>query len=618
MRTDTALGPVLYRRNGPVAEIILNLPEKLNAITPDMAEALQNAMDMAEADAEVRAILLAGAGRAFSAGFDLGTMEADPSLEDMTAVLQADFDVIMRFWNSPKPTLSAVHGYVLGGGFELAMACDMTIAADDAWFGEPEPKFGSGIVALLLPWLTGPKQAKEMLLFGNDRVSADRALQMGLVNSVVPRARLLDEARDVARRAAVLDGLAVRLTKDAINKSYGRMGLEGALREALAIDIQIETSETAESRTFKDILATQGVKAAIAWREARFATTDPAADAPETGGDAAQTYTALVVDKTDEGVTRTIRKMDKDTLPDGDVTVAVEYSSVNYKDGLCLSATGGLVRSFPHVPGIDYAGTVEHSADPRYLPGDKVVLTGWRVGENHWGGYSTRTRIGADKLVPLPDALSPAQAMMVGTAGLTSMLAVMALEKHGLTPDKGEVLVTGASGGVGSVAVAILGKLGYQVAAVTGSAEHEAFLKDLGAARIIPRAELADSVKRPLETEAWAGCIDAVGGAMLARVLGQMHYGASVAAIGLAGGADLPATVVPFLLRGVNLLGIDSVMQPFANRQQAWARIATDLPIEKLEALSTTIPLSEVAATGDRILKGEVKGRTIVALQPPG
>ena len=603
--------PVLYRRNGPIAEITLNRPTKLNSITAQMVELLHQFMDTAEADPEVRVIALFGAGRAFSAGFDLGTMEEDPSLEEMTSVLQQDFDAIMRFWKATKPTISAVHGYVLGGGFELAMACDVTIAADNAVFGEPEPKFGSGIVALLLPWLTGQKQAREMLLFGSDRVSAERALQIGLVNAVVPRAELLDRARDMAYRSAMLDALAVRMTKDAINKSYGRMGLEGALRESLAIDVQIETSETEESRTFKRLLATKGTKAAIEWREARFATSnDPS---PTTENDA-MTYTALVVDKVDDKVTQTLQTLADDTLPEGDVTIAVEYSSVNYKDGLCLSATGGLVRNFPHVPGIDYAGTVEHSADPRYNIGDKVVLTGWRVGENRWGGYATRTRIAADKLVPLPEGLTTAQAMTVGTAGLSAMLAVMALEKHGLQPSDGEVLVTGATGGVGSVAVAILANLGYSVAAVTGSAEHSDFLTGLGASRIVAREELAETIKRPLETEAWAGCIDAVGGSMLARILGQMKYGSSVAAIGLAGGMDLPATVVPFLLRGINLLGIDSVMQPFENRLEAWRRIASDLPIEKIEALATTVSLSEVADVGARILTGDVKGRTVVAL----
>jgi acrylyl-CoA reductase (NADPH) len=250
-------------------------------------------------------------------------------------------------------------------------------------------------------------------------------------------------------------------------------------------------------------------------------------------------FKALVLEKNAEGqAAAAIREMDDSALPAGDVTVAVDYSTVNYKDGLCLSPTGsGLVRAYPHVAGIDFAGTVETSTDARYKVGDKVVLTGWRVGEVHWGGYATKARVKADWLVPLPKGLTTRQAMAVGTAGLTSMLAVLALEDHGLTPAGGEVLVTGAAGGVGSVAVALLAKLGYQVAVVTGRPETEAYLRDLGATRIIPRADLAETVKRPLEAELWAGCIDAVGGPMLARVLGQMKYGASVAAVGLAGGS---------------------------------------------------------------------------------
>ena len=311
-----------------------------------------------------------------------------------------------------------------------------------------------------------------------------------------------------------------------------------------------------------------------------------------------------------------IQDLDDSALPAGDVTVAVEYSTLNYKDGLCLSPSGsGLVRAYPHVAGIDFAGTVEASDDARYKPGDKVVLTGWRAGEVHWGGYATKARVKADWLVPLAAGLTARQAMAVGTAGLTSMLAVLALEDHGLTPAAGEVLVTGAAGGVGSVAVALLAKLGYQVAAVTGRPETESYLRDLGAARIIARADLAETVKRPLEAELWAGCIDAVGGPMLARVLGQMKYGASVAAVGLAGGSGLPASVIPFLLRGVNLLGIDSVMRPFADRQRAWARIATDLPMDKLEAMIEPATLADLPTLGAAILKGEVKGRVVVDLR---
>ena len=324
-------------------------------------------------------------------------------------------------------------------------------------------------------------------------------------------------------------------------------------------------------------------------------------------------FNALVVNKDDAGKTQAaVQQIGLDDLPEAEVTVAVEYSTVNYKDGLCIGPGGGLVRNYPHVPGIDFAGTVETSSDPRYSAGDKVVLTGWRVGEAHWGGYAQKARVRADWLVPLPQGLSTRQAMAVGTAGFTAMLAVMALEDHGLKPGHGEVLVTGAAGGVGSVAVAILAALGHEVAAVTGRPETEDYLRGLGATRIVPRAELAETVKRPLESETWTGCIDAVGGAMLARVLGQMKYGASVAAVGLAGGAGLPATVVPFLLRGVNLLGIDSVLQPYDNRLRAWERIARDLPMDKLEAMVQPATLADLPALGADILKGQVRGRVVV------
>ena len=324
-------------------------------------------------------------------------------------------------------------------------------------------------------------------------------------------------------------------------------------------------------------------------------------------------FDALVVEKDEDGKTSAaVTQIDEADLPEGEVTVAVEYSTVNYKDGLCIGPGGGLVRNYPHIPGIDFAGTVEKSDDARYAPGDKVVLTGWRVGEAHWGGYAQKARVKADWLVPLPDGLDTRQAMAVGTAGFTAMLAVMALEDHGLKTGDGPVLVTGAAGGVGSVATALLAKLGYEVAGVTGRPETESYLRDLGASRIVPREELAETTKRPLEGETWAGCVDAVGGAMLARVLGQMKYGASVAAVGLAGGAALPATVIPFLLRGVNLLGIDSVMQPYENRLRAWERIARDLPMDKLEAMVQPATLSDLPGLGADILKGQVRGRVVV------
>lgn len=324
-------------------------------------------------------------------------------------------------------------------------------------------------------------------------------------------------------------------------------------------------------------------------------------------------FNALVVNQNEDKTTSAaVESLTLDQLPEGDVVVAVEYSTVNYKDGLCVGPGAGLIRNYPHVPGIDFAGTVESSDDDRYKPGDKVVLTGWRVGEAHWGGYSQKARVSADWLVPLPAGLTTDQAMAVGTAGLTAMLAINALEAHGLTPGDKPVLVTGAAGGVGSVATTLLSTLGYSVAAVTGRAEAADYLTSLGATEIVMRDTINETVKRPLESESWAGCVDAVGGAMLARLLGQMEYGASVAAVGLAGGDKLPATVIPFLLRGVNLLGIDSVMQPYENRVSAWERIATTLPKEPLEAIITRGTLNDLPKLGADILAGQVRGRVVI------
>ena len=329
------------------------------------------------------------------------------------------------------------------------------------------------------------------------------------------------------------------------------------------------------------------------------------------------TFQALLVYKNDDRISQRFETLEDSRLPEGNVTVAIEYSTVNYKDGLCLSGQGGLVRTYPHIPGIDFAGTVESSSDPRYQPGDAVVLTGWRVGETRWGGYATKTRVDAGQLVKLPDGISTRHAMAVGTAGLTAMLALMSLEDHGLKPVTGPVLVTGASGGVGSVAVLLLARLGYEVAAVTGRPEHADYLLRLGAKTIVNRADIAETVKRPLESETWAGCIDAVGGSMLARILGQMQYGASVAALGLAGGSSLPTSMVPFLLRGINLLGIDSVMQPHDKRVRAWARIAQELPLSLLEPTIHEVGLDAAPAIGQAILAGQVKGRTVINLQLP-
>jgi acrylyl-CoA reductase (NADPH) len=324
------------------------------------------------------------------------------------------------------------------------------------------------------------------------------------------------------------------------------------------------------------------------------------------------TFRALVLHEEGGKVVPRIEAVDEAELPPGEVTVAVEYSTLNYKDGMILQGIGRLVRTYPHVPGIDFAGTVAHSQSPEFKPGDPVVLTGWRVGEVQWGGFAEKARVKASYLVHRPDGLSAREAMAIGTAGFTAMLAAMALERHGLTPGTGDVLVTGAAGGVGSVATALLAAQGHRVVASTGRPELRDYLTGLGAAELIERAALAAKPERPLDRERWAGAVDTVGGTTLARILTQLRYRASVAACGLAGGSDLPASVIPFLLRGVNLLGIDSVMCPPLERNEAWRRLARELPRQRLAALAETVPLSALPALAPKILAGGVRGRLVV------
>lgn len=328
------------------------------------------------------------------------------------------------------------------------------------------------------------------------------------------------------------------------------------------------------------------------------------------------TFRALQLTETeDDGITAAITTLEEDSLPaEGEVTVAIEATTLNYKDAMILAGKGRLVRSYPHVPGIDFAGRVAESDDPRYKPGDSVILTGWRVGEIWWGGYAEKARVRADWLVPMPEGMTARQAMAIGTAGLSAMLGILALEDHGLKPDAGEVLITGAAGGVGSTALMILNQLGYRTAAVSGRPELEDWLCERGAGRVIPRDTLAETTSKPLESSQWAGCVDAVGGAVLARILGQLNYGGAVAAIGNAGGNSVPANILPFLLRGITLLGIDSVMQPFARRQQAWHRLAEVLTMDKLEAAITDASLEDLPDLATAQLKGETRGRLVVNL----
>jgi acrylyl-CoA reductase (NADPH) len=324
------------------------------------------------------------------------------------------------------------------------------------------------------------------------------------------------------------------------------------------------------------------------------------------------TFRALVLHEEGGKIVPRVEAVDEDRLPPGEVTVAVECSTLNYKDGMILQGIGRLVRNYPHVPGVDFAGTVERSDAPEFKPGDPVILTGWQVGETQWGGYAQKARVPASYLVRRPEGISACQAMAIGTAGFTAMLAVIALERHGLKPDAGDVLVTGAAGGVGSVGVALLSRLGHRVVASTGRPEQRDYLIELGAADLIDRATLAALPSRPLDAERWAGAIDAVGGATLATILTQLKYRAGVAACGLAGGSDLPATVIPFLLRGVNLLGIDSVMCPRGERIEAWQRLVRDLPLDRLDRMTETVPLSALPGLAPKILGGATRGRIVV------
>jgi acrylyl-CoA reductase (NADPH) len=326
------------------------------------------------------------------------------------------------------------------------------------------------------------------------------------------------------------------------------------------------------------------------------------------------TFKAIVVDKADGGQTVQLADFDENDLMEGDVTVAVEYSTLNYKDGLAITGKAPVVRRFPMIAGVDLAGVVESSSHPAWKSGDKVILNGWGLGETHLGAYAEKARVKGDWLVRVPSSMTARDAMAIGTAGYTAMLAAMALERAGVTPARGSVVVTGAAGGVGYVAVALLAKLGYTVVASTGRPAEAGYLKGLGAAEVIDRKELAGT-PRALGKERWAGGIDAVGSTTLANVLSMTRYGGAVAACGLAGGMDLPTTVAPFILRGVSLIGIDSVMCPLALRQQAWRRLETDLDRGKIAAMTSEIGLADVIGAAPRIVAGEVRGRVVVKIR---
>jgi acrylyl-CoA reductase (NADPH) len=325
------------------------------------------------------------------------------------------------------------------------------------------------------------------------------------------------------------------------------------------------------------------------------------------------TFKAVRIDKADKGTSAALTQFDEAELMDGDVTVRVEWSTLNYKDGLALTGKSPVVRRFPMIAGIDFAGTVESSSNPNWKPGDNVIANGWGMGETHLGAYAEKARVKGDWLVRLPDGMTARQAMAIGTAGYTAMLSVLALENHGLKPADGPMIVTGAAGGVGSVAIALLSKLGYHVIASTGRMSEEGYLKGLGAAEIIDRNELSAPAK-PLAKERWVGGVDSVGSTTLANLLAMTKYRGAIAACGLAGGMDLPSSVAPFILRGVSLLGIDSVMCPIELRKQAWARLATDLDAGKLSEMTQEVSLDQAIDAGTKLLAGQVRGRTVVKI----
>ncbi|WP_273802912.1 oxidoreductase [Providencia rettgeri] len=322
---------------------------------------------------------------------------------------------------------------------------------------------------------------------------------------------------------------------------------------------------------------------------------------------------ALVLNKSDEKITADIQSLTTEMLPAGDIIVDIHWSTLNYKDALALNGKAGVVRQYPMVPGIDFSGVIHHSEDPRFQVGQHVLLTGWGVGETHWGGLASQARVPANYLTPLPEQLSLKQAMIIGTAGFTAMLCVNALEEAGITPDKGEIVVSGASGGVGSTAVQLLSLLGYDVVAISGREENNAYLQKLGAKRVLPRSDFTHPAK-PLDKQLWAGAIDTVGGELLANLLAQTHYNGAVAACGLAGGFNLPTSVMPFILRNVRLQGVDSVYFPAAKRAKVWERLAQLLPASFYEQVCSEIKLEDAAEYAKKLLKNEVTGRTLVNL----
>ena len=503
-------------------------------------------------------IILTGTAARFCPGLDTKILTGKDEKEK-ARLMSLLSELLKVVTYCPVPVVAAINGHCLGGGAVLAALCDYRVMEKGEFkIGVPEVKLGVHLpkhVHNLLARLTGNHFAARLCQEGL-LLEPGAALDSGLVDELVKK----NKAKKAARRWCKTILSLPRETMLAMRMEYRQ-------------DIHAIYSETQE-------------------------------------GENTNMIKAIVVDKVDDKAVAVYKDIDEAELPDEDVLVEIDYSSLNYKDGLALSG-GPICRKTPMVAGIDLAATVLESRSKDWQVGDKVLVNGWGLSEVHWGGYSQKQRLKPDWLVKLPDAFSPEQAMAIGTAGYTAMLCVMALQDQGVVADKGPVLVTGAGGGVGSVAIALLSKLGYEVVASTGRSDIHDYLRELGASEFIDRSDLS-SPGKPFQKEHWSGVVDSVGGATLANALAQCQYNASVAACGLAGGNDLPTTVLPFILRGVKLIGIDSVMAPRETRERAWTRLAEDLDPDKLAKMTSTVPMSGLIAMAKDIIAGKVRGRIVV------
>lgn len=616
-----------------VAHIQLNRPERMNALGLGRGSArdeIADAMHTADKDSSSGCILLSAVGPNFCAGGDLsGAPESVTPYDDFSFVRQLD-DFYTSIRQVRKPVVAAVNGLCLGAGMGLIAQCDLVIAGDDARFGLIEGRIGQPGATELVP-IIGGAWAKFLILTG-ELIDAAHAERIGLVLTVVENDQLHQCTTELAHRIATVPREAAIMNKAAVDAVSDAMGRQAGRLAGRAYDVTTKAhakwATAPDGRRFADIIRQEGMAGLKQARNAQFKgswlSQRPSASevSPQTSIAATTTtppigtvmnepFTAMVIDEVDGKPVSGFRELTQADLPDHDTLVQVDFSSLNYKDGLALSGRQKIARRTPLIGGADLAGTVVESRNPSWAPGTRVVVNGWGMSETESGGYTRYQRVRSEWLVRIPDAFSTEQAMAIGTAGYTSALCVDALANRGSVGD-GPVLVTGAAGGVGSVAVALLAAAGVSVAASTGRASTHDYLTALGASEIVSRDELL-SPGRPLQKERWASAIDSVGGQTLVNVLSQIRYSGAVAACGLAGGNDMPgATVLPYILRGVSLIGVDSVMAPLAKREAAWDRLAKDLRADVLATITTVEPMSRLPELADEILAGQTRGRVVI------